>query len=380
MKVNNIKILERKDGRYFARFTWEGKRISVYGKSEAEVKKKLKDYQKEIDKGNVPVIKEKLQVGISQWLEVVKKPKVREKTYDRIESTFKNHIENTSLGRMQIGVIKTLDIQKFINAKCDEGKLGVSSIKKIYELLSGFFRYYVGIREIDYNPMTLVELPHASHISKQSKELEILTEDEVKQVMGVIKIGKYRYGEVIAFLLLTGIRAEEVRALKITDFDFTNNTVHIQRGITNVKDRREDSEKKTKEVIGEVKTKTSNRIIPLSPRAVLAVKNMIKTTANKETGFLVCTSQGKIVTHANLQNNYDKILKRANVKHMGLHSTRHSYATHMLKSVADSGRIKEVSELLGHSDVSVTYRYYIKTDNNDKRNLANQLDELLCAV
>lgn len=62
---------------------------------------------------------------------------------------------------------------------------------------------------------------------------------------------------------------------------------------------------------------------------------------------------------------------------MGLHSTRHTFATIMLKDAEDKGQIKEVSELLGHSQVSTTYEYYIKASDEDKRKLIEQLDNLV---
>ncbi len=62
---------------------------------------------------------------------------------------------------------------------------------------------------------------------------------------------------------------------------------------------------------------------------------------------------------------------------MALHSTRHTFATVVLKDAEDKGQIKEVSELLGHSQVSTTYEYYIKASDDDKRNLVNQLNTLV---
>lgn len=41
----------RKDGRYQARYTLNGKRHTIYGKSLKEVQKKLRDAQYEIDHG-----------------------------------------------------------------------------------------------------------------------------------------------------------------------------------------------------------------------------------------------------------------------------------------------------------------------------------------
>ena len=44
---------------------------------------------------------------------------------------------------------------------------------------------------------------------------------------------------------------------------------------------------------------------------------------------------------------------------MGLHSTRKTFATILLKEAEDKGQIKEVSEVLGHSEVATTYKGYI---------------------
>lgn len=70
-------------------------------------------------------------------------------------------------------------------------------------------------------------------------------------------------------------------------------------------------------------------------------------------------------------------IEKAGIEHMGLHSTRHSFATAVLKDAEDKGQIKEVSELLGHSQVSTTYEYYIKASDEDKRVLINQLGKLV---
>lgn len=63
-------------------------------------------------------------------------------------------------------------------------------------------------------------------------------------------------------------------------------------------------------IIGGVKTKNSNREIPLNARAVLAIQRLLETICNHQTGYLVCTATGKIVTHSHLQQCYSAILKK----------------------------------------------------------------------
>lgn len=379
MKKVSISTRHRKDGNYEARIVINGKRYSRYGKSINEVKKKARALQEESEKGHVIAKHIRLNIALERYLVDMKRPKVKSTTYDRAESTFKHHIKDETLGRMQIGAITPQDIQALLSSQCDTG-LSQSSIKKIYNLLGEFFRYATATKIIGCNPMELVEMPHISNIQYKQKEMEVLTVEEMKRVISVAeqidKKGKpvFRYGEAIILLLLTGLRSGELRALNIKDVDFNRKLLYVRQNIVYSKDRENGGIRYS---ISEVKTQKSNRVIPLNDRAVLALKKMLETTCNYETGYFVCTRTGKILTHSNLQKCYSKILEKANVKHMGMHSTRHTFATVVLKNAEDKGQIKEVSELLGHSQVSTTYTYYIKTAEDDKRNLLNQLDVLV---
>ena len=379
MQKANTTIRQRKNGSYEARITIDGQRYSRYGKSVSEVKKKIKELLQEHERGNVIAKNVRLADALQAYLEDMKKSKVKATTYDRVESTFKYHIKDEFLGRMQIGTITPQDIQKLLTEQCEKG-LSASSIKKIYNLLGEFFRYASAMRIIGSNPMQLVTMPHASNIQYKSKDMEVLTPEELKRVIAVAeqvdKNGQpvHRYGEAIILLLVTGLRSGELRGINQSDIDLKRLVLFVHQNVVYAKDREQGG---IQYIIGDVKTKNSNREIPLNARAVLAIQRLLETTCNHETGYLVCTATGKIVTHSHLQRCYSAILKKAGVRHMGLHSTRHTFATLILKNAEDKGQIKEISELLGHSQVSTTYEYYIRTSDKDKRNLLNQLDTLV---
>lgn len=379
MNKANVNIRQRKDGSFEARIMIDGQRYSRYGKTEAEARKKILEVQHELDKGNVIPRRLRLYVALQSYLEDMKKCKVKSTTYDRVESTFNHHIKDEPLGRMQIANIASEDIQRLLICKCQDG-LSESSIKKIYNLLGEFFRYITAKRVINNNPMDLVTMPHSSNIQYQPKDMEVLTPEAMKKVISVAEqVGKdgkpvHRYGEAIILLLVTGMRSGELRGLNINHIDMDSQLLYVCENVTYSKDREHGGIKYT---IGDVKTKKSRREIPLNDRAILSIQRLLETTCNRDTGYLVCTSNGNIITHSNLQRCYSAILKEAGVKHMGLHSTRHTFATVVLKDAEDKGQIKEVSELLGHSKVSTTYQYYIKTSNKDKRKLVNQLNTLV---
>jgi len=109
--------------------------------------------------------------------------------------------------------------------------------------------------------------------------------------------------------------------------------LHIHTNVTYARDRESGG---IQHLIGDVKTKKSNRDIPLNDRAILAIQRLLNTTCNHTTGYLLCTASGKIVTH--LQRCYTAILKKAGIKHMALHSTRHTFATVVLKDAEDKAR------------------------------------------
>lgn len=379
MQRDNIKIRQKSEHSFEASVTLDGKRIYKNAKTPSEAKAKLKELIEKSKKGEVINRTAKLCIAMESYLKNVKQAKVKATTYDRAESIFTYHIKDEKLGRMQIGNITSQDIQEHLLSQCKLG-LSVSSIKKIYNLLGEFFRYETAIRAISYNPMLLVEMPHSSNFISKPKDIEVLSVEEMQRVIEIAEHtdcnGKpdYRYGEAIVLLLVTGLRSGELRGLNVKDIMLDDKILHVHQNVVYAKDRENGG---IQYIIGDVKTHKSNRIIPLNDRAVLAINRLIKSTCNHETGYLVCTETGKIVTHSHLCRCYSAILKKAGIQHMGLHSTRHTFATVVLKDAENKGQIKEVSELLGHSQVSTTYEYYIRPSDNDKRKLVNQLGRLI---
>lgn len=378
MKKDNIKIRQKSEHSFEASIIIDGNRIYKNAKTPEYAKARLKEAIERNKKGECITRTAKLSDALASYLKDVKQPKVKATTYDRAESTFIYHIRDEQLGRMQIGSITSQDIQKHLINQCKLG-LSMSSIKKIYNLLGEFFRYQTAIRTINNNPMLLVSMPHTSNITYKTKDVEVLSVEEMQKVIKVAEHtdynGKsdYRYGEAIVLLLETGLRSGELRGLHINDIMFDKKLLHVHQNVVYAKNRTDGG---IQYIIGDVKTQNSNRLVPLNERALLAIKRLMQSTYNPETGYLVCTQTGKIVTHSHLCRCYSAILQKAGVNHMGLHSTRHTFATVVLKYAEDKGQIKEVSELLGHSQVSTTYDYYIKTSNEDKITLVNQLYKL----
>jgi site-specific recombinase XerD len=76
----------------------------------------------------------------------------------------------------------------------------------------------------------------------------------------------------------------------------------------------------------------------------------------------VCSTRNNtIINRSNLWTIMTGIFRRAGVDQTGLHILRHTFARRLVNS---NTNLKTISELLGHSDVSITAKFYAKTSSS----------------
>jgi hypothetical protein len=121
-------ITQRADGRWCARFTSDGKRYTIYGKTQKEVKEKLKQKLKEIEQiANMGysnyMEKSKIPFGVwlDIWLEEYIKPSVRPSTYAGYEVFIRIHIK-PALGNCKMCELTTDILQNFFKSKVRKSK------------------------------------------------------------------------------------------------------------------------------------------------------------------------------------------------------------------------------------------------------------------
>lgn len=371
-------ISQRKDGIWTSRIdigtTPEGKRKikAFYGKTENEVKKKLREFKKELIKNELQETKKMTVSELSnEWLNT-KLYEVKASSYDRIEATINNQIIPL-IGHYQIISVTQSDIQYVINHLIKK-EYSYSIIHKTYNAMNAFFKYACDQQYLHHSPVRNIVMPKQKQ--KQKSDIEYFTDDEIFHIMQLstekYKTGRYIYKHGYAFPLLlnTGMRVGELLALKWSSVDFNNRQIHIVATRNQIIDR---SGGIKRYVVSDNSTKTSSgyRTIPMNEQAYECLIYFKNFNYNNE--YVMANSDHNVVSYSNLNRALAKILKKAKINHGSPHTLRHTFATKLFQNGVDA---KIISELLGHSDVFITYNIYTHVIKEQKMKAVHSLDNI----
>lgn len=373
-------IYQREPGKWVGRLRLgtkaDGKPDMKYfsGKTEAEVKRKIREYNKALD----PTQKEKIFVSeyIDNWLKTYKIDSLKPSSYDRLESTIRTHI-NPALGDIQLTQLGSDDIQKLLNNLKAQGK-SYSTIKKVHDCLGDVLRHAQTKDDIVKNPMMLVEMPEKKLF--EQKQIRVFSKEESSAIIEECR-RRYStgrkvyadYGEAFVLMLSTGIRVGELVGLKKTDWNRDERTIHIQRTAQFVLNRDDAGEATVGRqlILSSTKTYSGDRVIPLNRIATAALYELCE--AHPESEFVVCNRDGQNISTAKIEKAFARLIKRLNMGGGTTHSLRHTFASTLFANGVD---VKTVSKLLGHASIQITLNTYIHLINKVDHEAVTKLDEL----
>lgn len=362
-------ITKRSDGR------WQGtvtigrnddgtqRRQYVYGKTRGEVADKINELIHKINSGTFidkyksPLVSE----WLNTWLNQYKKNSVKESTFDQYETLLRVHII-PEFGEIKLTDLTEDHLQNFYNKLYANGT-SARTIQIINVVLSSALKKAIKNRLILFNVCEAVELPKQS-----KKERRVLTSDEQKRL--VEELQKDSQGVMYVVALFTGMRRGEVLALTWDDVDLENATINVCKTLNRVKTY-QDSGDKTKLIVTDPKTKTSNRVIPIVDVLIPLLEEQHNLTReNNEFNLVFPSESGGYIDPGNYNRKFYKIVKRAGLPKANPHSLRHSFATRALEAGVD---IKTTQELLGHSSMAITADLYTHSLMDHKKKEIHKL-------
>ena len=355
-------IRKRSDGRWEGRYTAghdeNGKAIikNVLGKTQAEVKKKLKAAIDKSDKlDTVRAEKYTLGTWVKLWFEVYSKPNLRESTARYYQMFIDKHIV-PRLGDVKLTELRAMQIQKFYNDLRTGGRLreaqkeknpglSASYVRGIHTMLHTCLDAAVREKLILSNPVNDCKPPKL--VKKEMKTME------PEQVQAYLKAADARGLLPMFFLeLTTGLRKSELVALQWSDVDWKQKTISVSKQAYKIDG---------KMTVMPPKTANSVRKIALSEETLAMLKQQQKEDEEgwPDSPYLFPSPiTGEMYHPDSVVNLHKKILKEAGLEHIRFHDLRHTFATLALQNGVD---VKTVSAMLGHSSAGFTLATYTHT-------------------
>lgn len=328
-----------------------GKRGTIYGKTRKEAQEKLTKVLSDIqthtytEKSKITLIE--ITKGIVE--DRHNSNKTGDNAYRTNLDTIKR-IEKNPISNMQIQKITIEHLKDYFNSLVND--YSNSIIRKNYGLINASFRKAVAKGYIVKNPFDNTEEMNIPKSKKQDKKVSAFTLNEQEELIKALnKYGNITYRNIILLALYSGMRSGEILALKISDIDFKNKVIHIQRTLT--------KDVNAKIIIGEnTKTINSVRDIKITPIIEQVLKDSLKHFRLNKNNLVYCQENGELITNGMINSAFKRLCEKYNINKgfdVNFHMLRHTYATTSIESGVPP---KVVQKKLGHRDISITLNTY----------------------
>ncbi len=261
---------------------------------------------------------------------------------DQFFSFLQKHFEKSSVEQVNVAEIDALTIRLFMGKLLME-KYEPRSIGRKLAAIKSFFKFLVSIELLSASPAALVRTPKTDKrlpTFLNEDQTRKLFEDELAKLDSTTLEGS-RDRAMLELLYGCGLRLSELIGLDMPDIDLTGGVV---------------------KVLGKGK---KHRLVPLGAMAQEALKKYfevrrnflnINSVSNKEDALAVfLTEKAKRMYPMLVQRLVRKhLLGVTEMRKKSPHVLRHTFATHLLNHGAD---LRNVSEMLGHSNLSTTEIY-----------------------
>jgi integrase len=339
-------IYKRRDGLWCASLmvgrnpkTGRAIRKVVYGRTQKEAKSKLDAVKREIYSGvNYARKPPTVAAWLRSWMKIYKsdvKPKTREYYQNAIDSYIVPY-----MGATLITNVRPVDVQLMVNELAET--LSTSTVRGALVTLRAALDKAVHEGYILRNPAGEVKAP-----AKEARKMRAMSRDDQDAFLGALE-GRW-YKNLYRVALYTGMRRGELLGLQWGDVGAESITV--ARAIKALNKGPE---------VGDPKTKSGKRTIPLCTEAIAALQDerarRIKKGMPVEKSSSVFESEsGTIPGGQNLNRSLAEICEAAGIPRYTMHELRHTYATRC----AEAGiPLPYVMYLMGDADAATVRNTY----------------------
>lgn len=358
----------------------DGRRLrkKVSGRTRAEVINKLRQLRQQMDRG-LPPPNERLTVAefLERWLATTLPGHVADSTLDDYADTVRLHLRPV-LGRTVLSKLTVAEVDAVWVAKRG-ADYSANSIRIMRAVLRKALSQAEREGLVGRNVAALSTPPRV-----QAKEGRALTTVEARVLLDSVR--GHRLESLVQVMLAYGLRRGEALGLRWVDVNWDARTLAVTQSVKRVSDRSTGGERKTRVVLGELKTRRSRRILYLTPqildslrrhRTAQAQEQLQVGAAWQDHGLIFPSEVGTPLDPDNFSHTFSRMCIRAGLGHWHPHELRHSGASLML---AQGTPLHVVSEVLGHASIAITKDVYGHLVEGDKRNAAESISRALFGV
>lgn len=303
------------------------------------------------------------------WFETYVVRNVKRSTAVSYQGIINNHIA-PKIGSYKLCELNIDILQTFFNTEADSGNakgggLSPKTLQNIKRMLHKALKKAAELELVTKNYSDYVDIPSVDYA-----EMRVLTVEEEQRLVSVLTRSDNPMDLGMLIALALGLRLGEVLGLQWRDIDTKNKVVHIRRTVNRLPTL--DDPHHTEMVIGTPKSKKSKRDIPITDDFLKLFKKFTARThmrygsRSDEDYIFHGLKASKPCEPKNMQRHFKKVvIEELDIKGATFHSLRHTFATRAIEKGVD---VKTLSELLGHSDVSITLNRYAHVLDEHKRN------------
>lgn len=311
-------------------FKWLHQTVSKQNEKSSSTQNKWNISRNKIAPQNLPLLEKAQEHMILQG-----KSKSTIKTYVNELSLFLSDMGNTDVASLAM-----TDLKRYLVTCSEQKKLSEHTIHSRMNAMKFLFEQVLKRPQLIYSiprPKKPLQLP------------KLLNEEELGRLFKAVTNKKHQ--AILFTTYSSGLRVSEVVNLELTDIDSERMQIHV-RCAKGKKDR----------------------YVQLSPVLLDILRAYVLSCKERPKRWLFESSfTGGPYPTRTIQTIFSNAKKAAGIKKdVGIHSLRHSFATHLLEKGTD---IRYIKDLLGHFNIKTTERY-LHVSKRSLVNIVSPLDDL----
>lgn len=228
-----------------------------------------------------------------------------------------------------------------------------TTVRHYLRLVSSILSKAVEWQLLSSNPAERVGLPR-----KDGKKQPVLTIAQAKRLLDCLQREPIMQRTAITILLTTGMRREELMALRWSSIDWEDGLITIDAAVQYIPGKGC--------IVGETKTDSSDRVIKAASATIICLQEWqsYRRTQMQELGgdldddmFVFGDMDGKVPNPDSLTQWFARFVKRHNLPPVHLHTLRHTTATIMIERHCP---VTTVAGTLGHVSPTTTTTIYAR--------------------